>query len=189
MADRQSLNATEVSLRPAAAAAAANQSLDTGLVAKQHNSTTSASSSPHLGPRYSPPVDGNGLDYNYYNDQDIREARQLGLDDLFGGLSHSGYGHKCKKGIPVEQALFAVLAAALASFGFLFRAVTQAQGRRRRRRRREADGGGGGGGAAAATPFVQWLLLGRSSSSSSSYPWLDRLSCQLPLRCQYSRIA
>ncbi len=61
-----------------------------------------------------------------------REGRQL---DLFGGLSGSGYGHKCKKGIPVEQALFALLAAALASFGFLFRAVTMA-GRRRRRRRR-----------------------------------------------------
>ena len=76
-----------------------------------------------LGPRYLKPE---------LPEETEREGRQL---DLFGGLSGSGYGHKCKKGIPVEQALFALLAAALASFGFLFRAVTMA-GRRRRRRRR-----------------------------------------------------
>jgi len=65
-----------------------------------------------------------------------RVGRQLGDDDLSGALSHSGYGKKeCKDGIPVEQALAALLAAFTAAFGFLFRAVTQAQARRRRRKR------------------------------------------------------
>ncbi len=80
------------------------------------------------GPRYERP-----------QPDEAREARQI---DLFGGLSSSGYGHKCKDGIPVEQALFAILAASLAAFGFLFRAITM-NPPGRRRRKRMADGAGG----------------------------------------------
>lgn len=61
-----------------------------------------------------------------------REIRQADL----GGAA-SGYGHHkeiyCPEGVPVEQALFALLAAFGASFGFLFRAVTLITGGRRKR--------------------------------------------------------
>ena len=62
-----------------------------------------------------------------------RETRQA---DLAGALS--GYGHKveyCPEGIPVEQALFAILASFAAAFGFLFRAITMATATRRRKKR------------------------------------------------------
>jgi len=67
-----------------------------------------------------------------------REARSTDLDTA----ASSGYGHKdeivhCPEGIPIKQALFGLLAAFAASFGFLFRAVTQAQGGRRRKRMAE----------------------------------------------------
>ncbi len=67
----------------------------------------------------------------------LREPRGL-FDDLIGSPS-SGYGHDhkieyCPEGIPVEQALFGILAAFAASFGVLYRALTQAtMGRRRKR--------------------------------------------------------
>lgn len=63
-----------------------------------------------------------------------RQARQA--DDSYGALS--GYGHHkiiyCPEGVPVEQAIFGLLAAFAASFGLLFRAVSLA-GRKRRRKR------------------------------------------------------
>ena len=55
----------------------------------------------------------------------------------------SGYGHKvekCPEGVPIEQALFAILAASAVAFGVLFRAVTQATMGRRRKRRSETAG-------------------------------------------------
>lgn len=60
-----------------------------------------------------------------------RDTRQADLDGAY-----SGYGPQeiyCPEGIPIEQALFGVLAAFGASFGFLFRAVTIKTGGRRKR--------------------------------------------------------
>ena len=66
---------------------------------------------------------------------------RFGLADIRGKLLNiaeedAGYGHKvekCPEGVPVDQALFAIAAAAAASFGILFRAVTQAtMGRKKR---------------------------------------------------------
>ena len=64
----------------------------------------------------------------------LRSGRSVAEDlDVAAG---SGYGHKveeCPEGVPVDQALFAIAAAAAASFGILFRAVTQAtMGRKKR---------------------------------------------------------
>ena len=62
----------------------------------------------------------------------IRERRQL--SDSLGAMS--GYGHKiiyCPEGIPVELAIFSILAAFAVSFGILFRAASLA-GRRRKKR-------------------------------------------------------
>ena len=50
--------------------------------------------------------------------------------------SHEIY---CPEGIPVEQALFGVLAAFGASFGYLFRAVTIKTGGRRKRSTQKED--------------------------------------------------
>lgn len=60
-------------------------------------------------------------------------SRQVRASDLSGALSGHGYAEYCPEGIPVEQALFAILAAFAAAFGFLFRAVTLATGGRKRR--------------------------------------------------------
>ena len=61
-----------------------------------------------------------------------RESRQA---DSYGAMS--GYGHHkiiyCPEGVPVEQAIFGILAAFGASFALLFRAVSL--GRRKRRKR------------------------------------------------------
>lgn len=59
-----------------------------------------------------------------------RVKRQSDLD-----AAASGYGPGyCPEGIPIEQALFALLAAFAAAFGFLFRTLTQiTQGRKRKR--------------------------------------------------------
>ena len=59
------------------------------------------------------------------------------LTDLSGAFS-SGYGHMsttiyCPEGIPVEQALFAILAAFGAAFGYLYRALTIVTGGRKKR--------------------------------------------------------
>lgn len=68
-----------------------------------------------------------------------RAARSAYDDDSAGALSGYGYGHHghndyCPEGVPIEQALFAILAAFAASFGFLYRAITLiTQGRRRKR--------------------------------------------------------
>ena len=61
----------------------------------------------------------------YQRPEDVlsREVRQT-------GSFSSGYGHDkiehCPEGIPVEQAVFAILAAFAAAFAALFRALTQA---------------------------------------------------------------
>ena len=68
-----------------------------------------------------------------------RSARAVYDDDSSGALSGYGYGHHghndyCPEGVPIEQALFAILAAFAASFGFLYRAITLiTQGRRKKR--------------------------------------------------------
>ena len=52
------------------------------------------------------------------------------------GAFSSGYGpmiEYCPEGVPVEQAIFGILAAFGASFGFLYRAVTMTTGGRKRR--------------------------------------------------------
>ena len=67
-----------------------------------------------------------------------RQARQA--EDMSGAYS-SGYGDYCPEGIPVEQAIFGVLAAFAASFGFLFRAITQITDPARKRRDLRAGGG------------------------------------------------
>lgn len=55
-------------------------------------------------------------------------------DDLSGALSGYGHhGHYCPEGIPVEQAIFGLLAAFAGSFGFLFRTVTMITARRKKR--------------------------------------------------------
>ncbi len=63
-----------------------------------------------------------------------RQTRQA-RDDVAG--AYSGYGHDhivyCEEGIPIKQALFALLAAFAGSFGFLFRAITQITGGRKKR--------------------------------------------------------
>lgn len=69
-----------------------------------------------------------------------RETRQVDLDGGFSGYGHETY---CPEGIPVEQAIFGILAAFAVSFGFLFRAVTQITGRRKKRSAEGAIGNGG----------------------------------------------
>ena len=56
-----------------------------------------------------------------------RQARSI-MSAVYGP---SAYG--CPEGIPIEQALFGILAAFGASFGVLFTAVTQATQKRKRR--------------------------------------------------------
>ena len=73
----------------------------------------------------------------------IRVARQVDLesaaDSGYGHSSYSsGYGkseYYCPEGIPVETALFALLAAAGLSFGILFMAITMITGAKRRKKR------------------------------------------------------
>ena len=60
-----------------------------------------------------------------------REARSMSML----GYGMSAYG--CPEGIPIEQALFGILAAFGASFGVLFRAVTQATQKRKKRGTKE----------------------------------------------------
>ena len=70
-------------------------------------------------------------DKAFYNVIDSRSERQLDLEP-----AASGYGndHYCPEGIPVETALFAILAAAGLSFGALFMAITKITARKRRKR-------------------------------------------------------
>ena len=70
-------------------------------------------------------------DKAFYNVVDSRSERQLDLEP-----AASGYGndHYCPEGIPVETALFAILAAACLSFGALFMAITKITARKRRKR-------------------------------------------------------
>ena len=76
----------------------------------------------NMGPKY---------DKVFYDDIDPRSERQLDLEP-----AASGYGndHYCPEGIPVETALFAILAAAGLSFGALFMAITKITARKRRKR-------------------------------------------------------
>ena len=71
-----------------------------------------------------------------------RIARQVDLDSAadsgYGHSSHgsSGYGkseYYCPEGIPVETALFALLAAAGLAFGILFMTITMITGGRKKR--------------------------------------------------------
>ena len=67
-----------------------------------------------------------------FTDALSRQTRDSGgAADAYGAFS--GYGSYCPEGIPVEQAIFAILAAFAASFGFLFRAITLITGRRKKR--------------------------------------------------------
>ena len=76
----------------------------------------------NMGPKY---------DKVLYDGIDPRSERQLDLEP-----AASGYGndHYCPEGIPVETALFAILAAAGLSFGALFMAITKITARKRRKR-------------------------------------------------------
>ena len=67
--------------------------------------------------------------------REVRQAR----DDLAGAFSGYGGGSYCPEGIPVEQAIFGILAAFAASFGFLFRASTMITNPKRRRRSLEGE--------------------------------------------------
>ena len=70
---------------------------------------------------------------------DLDTAADSGYGHSSYGSSSSGYGHYCPEGIPVETALFAVLAAAGLSFGALFMTVTMITGARRKRKRRSGE--------------------------------------------------
>ena len=79
--------------------------------------------------------------YNYatISQEDIqfdRSERQL---DLSGAASGYGGGY-CPEGIPVETAIFGILAAFGVAFGVLYRAVTlKTAGRRKKRDSNEAE--------------------------------------------------
>ena len=77
-----------------------------------------------------------GPRYPLPDESAVAHSRQT-REDLAGAFS--GYGHTgyCPEGIPVEQAIFGILAAFAASFGFLFRAITMITGGRKKR---SADG-------------------------------------------------
>ena len=106
-------------------------------------------------------LDERNNNYIYDNKHLSRQARQIDLDAAadsgYGihsgyGSGHSGYGshssygghssyeshgkseYYCPEGIPVETALFALLAAAGLSFGVLFMAITMITGMKRRKR-------------------------------------------------------
>ena len=66
---------------------------------------------------------------------DSRSERQLDLDSAASGYGHDYY---CPEGIPVETALFALLAAAGIAFGVLFMAITTIT-MPKKRKRREVD--------------------------------------------------
>ena len=90
-------------------------------------------------------VHGKASDSTYSGDTEtlLRLARQVDLDSAAdSGYGHSSYGssgygksdYYCPEGIPVETALFAVLAAAGLAFGILFMAITMiTMGGRRKR--------------------------------------------------------
>ena len=59
-----------------------------------------------------------------------RSERQLDLNVAASGYSHEYY---CPEGIPVETALFALLAASALAFGILFMAITAITGGRKKR--------------------------------------------------------
>ena len=75
-----------------------------------------------MGPKY---------DNVFYDAIDPRSERQLDLEPAASGYGHD---HYCPEGIPVETALFAILAAAGLSFGALFMAITKITARKRRKR-------------------------------------------------------
>lgn len=69
------------------------------------------------------------------NDLETALSREVRQTDLGGAASGYGHHHEiyCPEGVPVEQAIFAILAAFGASFGFLFRAVTLITAKRKKR--------------------------------------------------------
>ena len=60
-----------------------------------------------------------------------RGLRQADLEGAYSG--YGGHEIYCPEGIPIEQALFGILAAFGASFGYLFRVLTVQTGGRRKR--------------------------------------------------------
>ena len=66
-----------------------------------------------------------------------RSQRQLDLNVAASGYGHDGY--YCPEGIPVETALFALLAASAIAFGVLFMAITQITGKRKKREANRYD--------------------------------------------------
>ncbi len=83
---------------------------------------------PYNGPHLEVPADPHPLS------RQVRQIRQI-PDDVVGAYSGYGSDHVvyCEEGIPIKQALFALLAAFAASFGFLYRAITQITGGRKKR--------------------------------------------------------
>ena len=72
------------------------------------------------------------MSYNYSHTSwtaSNRKGKQLDLQ-----AAASGYGSYCPEGIPVEQAIFGILAAFGVAFGVLYRAVTLKTNARRKRR-------------------------------------------------------
>ena len=94
--------------------------------------------------------------------REVRQAR----DDLAGAFSGYGGGSYCPEGIPVEQAIFGILAAFAASFGFLFRAITMITNPKRRKRSSE-DGGVSGQQVSFAEVMQDTLWMGRADYTST----------------------
>lgn len=100
-----------------------------------------------------------------------RQTRQAA--GLAGSFS-SGYGHEkmeCPEGVPVEQAVFGILAAFAASFGFLFRAVTMATGRRKKRSSTDDN-----------NDMTDMSLLDRVLTQAQDMAWMGR---QILALCVY----
>ena len=71
--------------------------------------------------------------YTYKNTIDPLEPKRSDNLDLFAAASGHGGGY-CPEGIPVELAIWGLLAAFGAAFGILYRAVTLKTGGRRKKR-------------------------------------------------------
>lgn len=84
---------------------------------------------------------------------------------------HHAYPEYCPEGIPVEQALFAILATFAAAFGFLYTAVTMRQGRRRKRRSEHSVGSEG----------LDWTVWSTDLLSASEYETLSSSAKPLTL--------
>ena len=99
-------------------------------------------------------------------------ARQSRQADSHAAMS--GYGHHkiiyCPEGVPVEQAIFGILAAFGASFALLFRAVSLAR-RKRRKRRRSAN--------EMQEEFQEYLATGEEEVEEEEESWLQELGSKI----------